>query len=691
MDRQDCIVSWMDGTRKQYERKTLLVGGSPFFYNGVQIRVDKVFDTWGYGEKELSHMFEVARNDGFTVANAQIRWQDIQPDHEVLAESCSYIRGGDFATTVFNMQKYIMSSYSHDPSEQMLAVFSFDFNGLDEQKWDGAKIRIYVNQVKKSEKIYLYGLECSEHAEGMTWNNQQKWHTGYKISGKQCHDLGPNPDCDPVSGPHYYDFDVTEFINQYCSDNKKAFFILQAAQMEGSLVCLEGTGARTPRLFLSNEDVYDWSKLDHIIDWADHAGIKLEILWFGTDTVNLSVDSRVPYYVFHKYQKSLKEDGSPFIRKEKVPFSGMPSVYWHLMCKNDSGLREKEKKAVRMTFDHIADKSKRLQDKFTVIGCQVANEPAVAHLHEEVMGAHCYCPECIRKKGELSEQEFRDQTMWEYCNNIAAGVKESGYSVWTRVNNLKGTDAEGVAYNEKMRKKGGTNLDFIGFDPYSPDLDESYRFGNESYYSQGENLPMIMENSGRYPNTVQLIMAALAGGSYYNVYDLCGPDTHGLYDNTKGNEMKPHGSYVEDVRKLNQMLRKVAYELATKSPDGEGGKGLVFFNEKADIITRVNKSIRSVKVEFSSYEQGIGMMIDHSETELIFLCTNISSYIFKGICAFGVQRVSVGYCNGKDWVDEEDLQYELVKGDLQLTLPAFTCARIKTERNICEGNGKILG
>ena len=91
MDRQDCIVSWMDGTRKQYERKTLLVGGSPFFYNGVQIRVDKVFDTWGYGEKELSHMFEVARNDGFTVANAQIRWQDIQPDHEVLAESGGHI------------------------------------------------------------------------------------------------------------------------------------------------------------------------------------------------------------------------------------------------------------------------------------------------------------------------------------------------------------------------------------------------------------------------------------------------------------------------------------------------------------------------------------------------------------------------------------------------------------------------
>lgn len=680
MTRSKDIVSWVDGSRKQYERKTLLVGGAPFFYNGIQVRIDKVSDTYGYSDEQLSHMFEIAKEDGFTVANAQIRWQDIQPDLEISAMNCFYICGGEFADTAFEKQNSVMTSYSEEESKQMLAFLCFDFGNMEGQKWDGAKIRIYVNQAIKSQKLYIYGLEGRECEAGeQTWNKQLKWHKGYEISGSGVHKLGTNPDYDPVCEPQYYDLDVTEFINQYCSKSKKARFILQAEQMEGSLVSIDCKGARAPRLFLSSEEKYDWRKLDHVLEWADHAGIKLEILWFGTDTVNLSVDSRVPFYVFHKYQKAVKEDGTPFTKKQKAAFYGMPSIYWHLMCKNDIGLREKEKMAVRKVFDHIADKSKALRDKQTVIGCQVANEPAVAHLHEEVMGAHCYCPECRRKKGRLSEQEFRDQTMWEYCDNIAAGVKESKYSVWTRVNNLKGTDAEGVSYNEGMRKKGGTHLDFIGFDPYSPDVDCIYHFGHENYYSQGENLPMIMENSGKFQNTSQLIMAALAGGSYYNVYDLCSPDSHGIYDNTVENNMEPHGSYVEDIRNVNNMLNKAAYELATKSPDGEGGKRLVFLNEKADIIAYVKKKIRSIEVVFSTDKQGIGIMIDHGDEELIILCSSISSFTFNGISASGIESVRTGHCNGKNWVDEEEQEFDMIDGNLLITLPAYSCVRIKTK------------
>ena len=85
---------------------------------------------------------------------------------------------------------------------------------------------------------------------------------------------------------------------------------------------------------------------------------------------------------------------------------------------------------------------------------------AVSYTHLDVYKRqeHCYCDTCMKKKGTMSDQEFRDLTMWEYTNNLAAGVKESDYSVWTRVNNYTGTDAVGVTYNEKMRKQGGTNV-----------------------------------------------------------------------------------------------------------------------------------------------------------------------------------------------------------------------------------------
>lgn len=685
-ENQQKAVSWMDCSRTRYERKALLVEGKPFFFNGIQIRVDKTADMYGYGEKELKHMFEVAKQDGFTVANAQIRWQDIQPDQKYSVTESTYIRGGEFSSGNYAGQNSMIASYGQKPSDRSLAYFKFDFSGVDGSSFSAAKIRIYVNRTEGSDSVRLYGIEDNSwDADRITWDSGAPNHDGYEVTGEGCYDLGTNPSYDPICDAQYYDLDVTDFINQYCIKNKKASFILQADKSSSNLKEIDGKNSlNAPCLFFSRDDVYDWTQVDNVLRWADEAGIKLEILWFGTDTVNVSIDSRIPYYVFHRYQKSVTEEGIPFIGKEKVPYYGIPSVYWFLMCKNDPELRKKERETVKRMFDHIGEYSSNLHDKKTVIGCQVTNEPAVAHLHMKDMGEHCYCDECRKRKGSLSEQEFRDQTMWEYCNNIACGVKESRYSVWTRVNNLKGTDAEGVTYNEAMRKQNLTKLDFIGFDSYSPDMEEIYNLGHNSYYSQGENLPMIMENSGKFPNTAHLILAALAGGSYYNVYDLCGPDTHGLYDNDRSNIMVPHGSYVEDVRKTNHMLNKVANELATKCADGEGGRRLVFFNEKADIISALEKKIRSIQVNYNTYDQGIGIVIDRGSTEIVAESTTASQFIFRGLAAYGIDSVTVGYYDENEWIAMKNHAYDVTGEDVIILMPAFGCVQIRTRNEIPE-------
>ncbi len=575
-------VSWVDTSKTAYERKVLMVDGKPFFFNGIQIRADKVIDMYGYTEKELREMFRVAKRDGFTVVNSQVRWMDIQPDLKYMAAN-----DDDGIRTVPNR-------------------LNFDFTNYKDKSCTAAKIRLFFNRVEGINVAKLYGI---------------------KDGSIQCKTAGL-ADYDTFDKPGYYDFDVTEYLNEHCMEELKSEFILNVESDESGIAELSGIGSQyPPQLILSRDNAFDWTYVDNLLCWADEAGIKLEILWFGTDTVSVSIDWRIPYYVLRNYQKSIKIDGTLFFEKKDKPFDGIPGVYRFLMCKNDEGLRDVERNVVRALFDHIAEYSTSLSDPATVIGCQVANEPAVGAFHMERIAPHCFCETCLRRRGDLSEQTFRDQTMWEYCNNLARGVKRSAYPVWTRVNNYRGVDAEGVCYNEEMKRKEKSELDFIGFDPYSQDIKEIFAFGHDSYYAQGENFPMVMENGGSYENTAELILAALAGGSFYNVYDMCSTDTFGLYVNTEKNTMIPNGEYVQIVRQTNEMLNQIAFELATKQPDGAGGDSLVFFNElgllKADIVKNVGPN----RVRYKSEEHGIGIAVYYKNNEMILLSTANGEFV----------------------------------------------------------------
>ena len=131
-----------------------------------------------------------------------------------------------------------------------------------------------------------------------------------------------------------------------------------------------------------------------------------------------------------------------------------------------------------------------------------------------------------------SETAYREDTLWEYLNNLSSAVKESKCSVWTRENNYMTTDTNVLAYNEQKRNTTGTDLDFIGLDPYSvtggADHDYIYSFGHESCtykthtynYAQGKNLPMVMEYGGNNQDLDESVIACLAGGGYLNVYEM---------------------------------------------------------------------------------------------------------------------------------------------------------------------------
>jgi hypothetical protein len=687
-------ISEVDTSLEKYDRYTLNVDDKPFFYNGVQIRIDKCTDAYHYTSEELRNLFRQAKEDGFTVVNSQIRWTDIQPEVKVPANESTYIKNGVNADTNYFGENDIVVSYSDEEDLQGIGYIKYDLSALDKSYYDGIRMRIYINSAGGENALRLYGItDNSWDPKTMTWNSGSPNHGGYTVLGEGIYDLGTTPEYDPINKKQYYDFDVTDFINRYCLENKVASFMLRTDRSTETSIRIDGVNGETlaPQLIVSDGNEYDWTWLDQAIGFAEEFGLKFEVLWFGTDTVSISMDGRVPYYVHRNYQKSLDSSGAPFFKKNADPVYG---VYYYLMCKNDLQLRKKEREVVQTLFNHIAEYNEQHGDKKTVIGCQVANEPAVGRLHGAYMDEHCKCNVCIAKRGNMTAQEFRDQTMWEYCNNIATAVKESNYSVWTRVNNFDSTDASGVAYNEKVREASGTNIDFIGHDTYNFSIGSVYDLGHTKIitpkgvsvnYAQGKNLPMIMENGGNYSNAANLTLAALAGGSFYNVYDLCSTDKWSMYDNSENNELIPSSEHIEAIRQTNKMLNKLAPHLATKKADGADGEALKFFNELSNGTASVTKNIRAVDVTYNTDNSGVGIAIDESPHSIVFASVSEADFVLNGLSDYGIESVTGGYYDENGiWIETVEKEYSKNGQDITVSIQPYECVRIAVTHEIEE-------
>jgi hypothetical protein len=196
--------------------------------------------------------------------------------------------------------------------------------------------------------------------------------------------LSTSPTWDSIDATGYYDFDVTDFVVNHLSDDV-ASFILQTSTNTTSTaigVTFDGAlGTRPPQLIISNENQFDWTYLDKLVKWTEDAGLKFEPVWFGSESTGAAMDSRVPYYVFRNTTvEKLNDDGShtPVFKRNSDPAYG---TYCFVMDKNDLATRKQEKAAVPAMMNHIAEYNAANGNKRTVIGVDVANEPAVQRFH----------------------------------------------------------------------------------------------------------------------------------------------------------------------------------------------------------------------------------------------------------------------------------------------------------------------
>lgn len=694
-------ISRVDYSLADYERITLKVSGQPFFFNGIQLRADKIRDVWGVAPEQIADYYQQVADDGFTVVNTQVLWSEIQPDAVFEASESTFIQGGTAGGQNFEQSTSHKIGYKRGSEiSKKLSYFKFDFSGFNGNV-DAAKVRFYVDGDSIGSKAFpatLYGITNNNwKASSITWNSGAPNHNGVDIAGTLNQDYfvaSKSPSWDPILNKAFYDFDATDFVAKH-APGKVASFILQASTADQGYevgASIHGArGANPPQLVISDKNHYDWSYIDRLIGWAEDAGIKLEFVWFGSDSTSVTMDSRVPYFVF-KYTKMEKvnDDGSHSVvfSKNTDPAYG---VYWHLMDKNDLELRALEKTTIKNLMNHVAEYNTAGGNKRTVIGVDVANEPAIHKLHGTSFTAW-QNPKTFGALGKFASlQDFRDRTMWEFCLNLANAVKESNYPVWTRSNDVRGVDARHVSYNEARRQDVGTSLDFIGLDPYSDSFSALFNFGHTTAfdgknYASGKNLPMVMENGGQYTTTDGLITATLAGGGYYNVYDFMSTDPHGMYvpTNQAGGDFtaKPRGSYVTTVRNTNKMLRKIGQDLATKLPKGAGGKNLDWLNiywNDGDVDTAFGAVTINYKPTNNRY---VGISDIRNRRGVALLSTGTADYTLRGVRPYGVNSVERGYYNGASWVREGAVSYQSNGDDITFRIGAYECVLVVVNRDV---------
>jgi hypothetical protein len=664
-----------------YDRDQVLqVDGKPFFYNGVQYRIDKNRVMFGHGYADIERLMKAAKALGYSVVSGQILWSDIQPDTQVPSSEAAYIANGENANT--NYDGEVQTSYEPgQPDNQSLALVKFQIPKDYRLPLHGVKIRIRTATAQSTAQgLKVYAIDNDWDASKLTWANAGFEFDGRSVTrdGEVLEPVSVLPSWDQITSAFSYDLDVTEYVaDAQARGQDTVSFLLQDATpgTTPTQIVTPSDRAFGPRLILSSKERYTFAHLDKVVELARRAGVKFEIIWFGADSTGITADDRAPHYALAEYDKSLKPDGTPYFRKINDPRYG---PYRYLLDKADKDLQAQEAHVLRRVFDHLA----RTDRDSTVVGVQPTNEPQIVQLNgawqTDATGnpiTHSYSASSVaRWERELAQakadgtytteaafaEHFRAKLMWEYNNRLAKAVKTSAHPVWTRVNQHMYNDAKGtLAYNEAQRAEGGTHLDFIGLDPYRIATQDVYRLGHAPYYdtsrsgvilpnyATGENLTMAMENGGDYPNIGKLIVATLAGGAFNVTYDLCGADEHSVlnesvhsdYDGVctaegmrrkSSNQQYDPYAYADKIKALtgiNKALLKVGYDLATKQSDGAGGTKLKFFNPTADSDnqpvppgTQITKAIRSVDVTYTVDEsQGTGVAIERAANEIALL------------------------------------------------------------------------
>ena len=414
-----------------------------------------------------------------------------------------------------------------------------------------------------------------------------------------------------------------------------------------------------------------WNDLDSALTCCAKSGMKMEILWFGSDVCTKLEGA--PGYVKKNYQAVLKADGAELINNA----DGLRKL-----DKTDTTLLAREMFVITTMMNHIRSFLDSKSYPNVVVGIQVLNEASVLmfEIDHSVYTDRSYSSFANKKwqnGGFKDANTFNADIMWEYLNGCARAVKTSNYSVWTRHNwcpveeNLMWLI---INKNERQKLRGASYLDFIGFDTYKWSKDSIYHYGK--LYHLGHNLPMIMENSGDDSTAAQNIFNAYAGNALYHIWEIHDPG--GLYGVNREEKRLMPKTHTESVRQLNLMLKKNWYSLATKAADSDS---LKFLNRYYDSKVVMNfdsvVNIVSHPVRYQTTNGGVAI-ISARNNSLYFQSTTTATISVPS--SLPVLSLENGYYDPENnWVSLGPIDSKINGDSRTFLIPAYGCVRLKTK------------
>ncbi len=380
--------------------------------------------------------------------------------------------------------------------------------------------------------------------------------------------------------------------------------------------------------------------------------MKIEIIYVGSDFCG---GYPIPEYVSQAAQRILKRDGS-IARNNGTD----------KLDKTDPNLQRLERNFLRQLFNHVRTFTDARGYPNTVIGVQLLNESMAAKFFGNVLVTdRSYSSHANAKwkaGGYSSVEEFNADVLWEYIEGLAQAVKTSNYSVWTRSNfvcSWEGLCGQLVAKNEARRKAKGTAWDFIGSDPYLDSPASILGYCTTGFVVRSRNLPMVMENAGKYANTAQLLFAALAGDCRYHVWEMNSSINYadfgndmGLYSTDWSAKTIVPKQHVPAVRNMLKMLNKNKADLAALQA---GSSRLKFLNKLSERAADYTEKVNGRKIRFVT-QTGAGAVVAARDDSYIFLSAGRGKFYVPA--SMKIASLEAGNFDADNvWVGQRRVQY----------------------------------
>ena len=351
---------------------------------------------------------------------------------------------------------------------------------------------------------------------------------------------------------------------------------------------------------------YDFREIDKVIDLAVQYDVRLDFLWSGTFFCDHMDPRWAPEWIYNDEKYRLKNE-----KGESLMVNGFDMGQCYAADPCNEELFEKEKRCTIALMDHLYEYDKTHR----VILIQIQNE--------------------INLQGYYGGKT----NVLQYINRLAKAIKESRYSIATRVN---------IAFSEMDSEIDGLEyVDGHGVDIYSMDVGITRA---SMLDPRNTRFKYIAENSA-YVNSTAHIAAALASGGFYNIYRLD-------YDIT----WKKPGIYTSDwkqtpvaskIRDFNAAINKIG-PLIAKTPK----------ENMADFNNETNKQ------PFYDYKQRkmlggekIGMMCRESDAVGLIVFDEGTYYCVADSDAYFMvlnkdMICEAGYMSNNEWIKTEDKKIE---------------------------------